>query len=312
MKKLILILAAGLFALSSAYAGKDPVGVLFQVKGKVEYTKNGKKWKKVRRNKFLFAGYQVKTGPAGSGKVSIKETGKNHEIGPNALVNITKDGLVAQNGAISEVEASGRLMAGLMKKFSRSQSYTTVRRSHKKDKVKINSVRTLTLADEYPYMVWNNVGKEYHYRLTIGQKTYDVPATKNSVVKLKIDPFTGTKTYKISVLKNGNTVVDLKPYKSRGQQKEHTVTWLDGTAKLKLSKSIEDIQKTYGENSFMVGSYFEKQNMWVASMDQYRQYLEENPDDIEMTPYLFRVYKKLKLNDIYRKELEEWKQAMIE
>ena len=38
----------------------------------------------------------------------------------------------------------------------------------------------------------------------------------------------------------------------------------------------------------------------------------ENPDDIEMTPYLFRVYKKLKLNKLYKKELEEWTQAMAE
>ena len=79
-----------------------------------------------------------------------------------------------------------------------------------------------------------------------------------------------------------------------------------------MDKTINDIQETYGENSFMMGSYFEKQDMWVASMDQYKQYLKESPDEIEMTPYLFRVYKKLKLDGVYKKELEQWKQAMIE
>ena len=62
----------------------------------------------------------------------------------------------------------------------------------------------------------------------------------------------------------------------------------------------------------MLGSFFEKQDMWVAAMDQYRQYLSENPDEIEMSPYLFRVYKKLQLEGIYRTELAQWKKAMQE
>ena len=52
--------------------------------------------------------------------------------------------------------------------------------------------------------------------------------------------------------------------------------------------------------------------MWVAAMDQYQAYLNDNPDDIEMTPYLFRVYKRLKLNKQYKEGLINWQKAMKE
>ncbi|MCP4749599.1 MAG: hypothetical protein GY866_01780 [Proteobacteria bacterium] len=313
MKKLILILSLCIFVGGMVYAGKrDPVGVLFQVKGKVEYTKNGTKWKKVRRNKFLFDGYVIRTGPAGSGKVTMKESGKNTEIGPNSVVKVTKKGLKAQSGSLTASQSSGKLMSGLMKKFTKSQSYTTVRRSHKKSAIKLDAVREIALTDDHPYLVWDNLGSKYQYTLTLGDKTYNVPASKGDIVRVKVKPFAGEQDYKITALKNGNAVVALKPYKSRGQKKNHTAVWLNSSKKLEIQDSVRDIQETYGENSFMLGSFYEKQEMWVASMDQYKQYLQENPDEIEMTPYLFRVYKKLKLKDTYKRELEEWKKAMME
>jgi len=313
MKKLFVILSLCLFVSSMAIAGtKDPVGVLFQVKGNVEYTKDGTKWKKVRRNKFLFSGYQVRSGSESTAKITIKDTGENFDLHPNSLIDVGSEELAAKQGSVTSAEASGKLMSGLMKKFEKSQSYTTVRRSHKKTDLKIEAVRELTFSDKYPFMVWNNIGSEYSYKLTVGDRTYDVPATDNLVVRTKVEPFDGTQIFKITAMKDGNAVDTLQPYKSKGKLMEHTASWLDNAKKTELDKTISDIQETYGENSFMMGSYFEKQDMWVASMDQYKAYLTESPDEIEMTPYLFRVYKKLKLEGVYKKELEQWKQAMIE
>lgn len=313
MKKLLVILSLLLFASNLAIAGKkDPVGVLFQVNGKIQYTKNGKKWKKVRRTKFLFSGYQVKSGPNSSAKITIKDTGKNFDLHPDSIVTVSNNKLVANQGAVTPAEDSGKLMTGLMKKFTKSQSYTTVRRSHKKKDVKISAVRNITLSEKYPHMAWNNLGPDYSYRLSVGDKTYSVLATDDMIVRARVEPFSGTQSFKITAMKDGSAVVTLKQYKSRGKYRDHTATWLSGNARLEMDKTISDIQETYGENSFMMGSYFERQDMWVASMDQYRQYLQEYPDEIEMTPYLFRVYKKLKLDSVYKKELEQWKQAMIE
>ncbi len=313
MKKLILIASLCFFMGSMLYAGiKYPVGVLFQVKGKVEYTKKGNKWKKVRRNKFLFRGYQVRTGENGSGKVTIQDTGENFQLTPNSLIEVTKAGLKPIKGSISNTESSSKLMSGLMKKFTRSQSYTTVRRSASGKTVKIDAVRKVILTTENPYLVWSNIGSDFEYKLTVGGSIYNAPATQEDIVRVKIEPFEGEKTFKIEVLKQGETVVTLKPYKSRGKEKFHAVSWMKKKQQGKLQKDIMNIKQTYGETSFMLGSFYEKKGMWVAAMDQYKEYLQENPDEIEMTPYLFRVYKKLRLNNIYQKELTEWKTAMTE
>jgi len=311
--KLLTIVSLLFFFSGSVYAGKrDPVGVLFQTKGQVEYHKKGKSWKKVRRNKFLFKGYQVRTGPDSSAKVTLQGSGETMEIGPDSLVEVTKDNLAAQSGSVKLGEASGKLMTGLMKKFSKAQSYTTVRRSHKKKAVKISAAREIVLTDEHPYIVWNNVGSEYNYRLAVGDKSYDIAATQDQVVRVKIEPFTGAKQYKILVLKDGAPVTQLKPYKSKGKKKNHQLSWIDIQQQSDVQAQTEQIQQSFGEDSFMLGSFFEKQGMWVAAMDQYRRYLNENPDELEMTPYLFRVYKKLKLDGIYKKELEAWKAATME
>jgi len=316
MKSLLKFFAiACVFFLSTSFlhaATKDPVGVLFKTKGKVEYTKNGKRWKKVRRNKFLFSGYQIKTGADGSGQITVKATGKNFQIGPNCVILVTKKGLEAKQGTIEAKASASKLTAGLMKKFSKSQSYTTVRRSHKKKKISIKAARKLTLSDDHPFVVFNNVGKDYEYQLSVGDQVRDIPATKDAIVRVKLDPFDGTQELTIKALKDGKSVAELKPYKSRGKQKKQTVSWLKEKDKKKLQNSIQGVQDEYGDAGFMKGTLYEKQNMWVAAMDQYKQYLEENPDEIEMTPYLFRVYKKLYLDNTYKKELEKWRTAMME
>lgn len=313
MKRLVLIFSIFFLTVSSLYAGsKDPVGVLFQVKGKVEYTKNGKKWKKVRRNKFLFSGYQIRVGQKGSGKVTIQSTGESLKLSPNSLIKVTKNGLQAKRGKILAAESTNKLMSGLMKKFTRSQSYTTVRRSYDQNKLKLETARKMTLSEAYPHLVWENLGNAYSYRLVLGDQVYHIPATDDSIVRVKIKPFEGKKTYKIDAIKGGKIAVSLEPFKKRGKETLHSASWLKQADRQQFQNDVRDIQKTYGESSFMLGSFFEKQDMWVAAMDQYRQYLSENPDEIEMSPYLFRVYKKLQLEGIYRTELAQWKKAMQE
>jgi len=311
--RLLTVFSLVFFLAGVAYAGsKDPVGVLFQVKGSVQYSKAGDKWSDVKRNKFLFSGYQIKTGPDGSGTVTIQETGKNIEIGPNSLVEVTANGIQAKQGQVKDTADSSQLVAGLMQKFSKSQSYTTVRRSHQKKDLKIDLAREIKLSEEYPYVVWSNLGKEYRYQLSVGQQKIDIPATEAEMVRAKIHPFTGEQSVKIKVLEKDNVVTELEPFKVKGQATEHKLIWMDAAEKAEFQKTLESIRSAYGDDSFVLGSYFEKEEMWVAAMDQYKKYLEMNPDELEMAPYLFRVYQKLKLDSIYQKELEAWKTATLE
>jgi len=312
-KKFLLYFSLLAFVATPVFAGKkDPVAVLFQVKGKVEYTKNGKKWKKVRRNKFLFEGYKIRTGAQGSGKIQNQKTGENLVVGPNSILSVSKDAISADSGTLQDSQKSSKLMAGLMKRFNKSQSYTTVRRSAAEKKKKLDAVRNLKINSDYPYLVWENTGSEYSYKLTVGDKLYDIAATEGDVVRATLAPFKGEQSFKIVAIKDGKNAVELKPYKSRGEMKDRVVEWLNPADAHKTRKTVKSINENYPGNSFMLGSFYEKEEMWVAALDQYKAYLTENPDEVEMTPYLFRIYKKLKLKNLHKKELEEYKKALLE
>lgn len=315
LKQILVLLSCFLFlGASNAIAGKkDPVAVLSQVKGTVEYQKKGKKkWKKVRRNKFLFSGYTIKVGKNGAGKLTDKKTGKSYQLTAGNVIKVKAKGVKATKGSLKEAAASSKLASSLMKKFDKSQSYTTVRRSAKKNSIKIDAARELTVESGQPYLVWENTGKDYRYELTVGSDTYKVPATTGEIVMAKIKPFKGTVSYQINVFKGTKSIVKMKQFKSKGKKKDRTITWLDGGDKQEVRDSISALQAEYPDNGFMLGNYYEDQKMYVAAMDQYRKYLADNPDEIEMAPYLFRVYKKLKLKKVYKTELEEYKQALLE
>ena len=96
------------------------------------------------------------------------------------------------------------------------------------------------------------------------------------------------------------------------KKEDRSLTWLDEDNSKQVQESVSALKAEYPDNGFMLGNYYEDQNLYVAAMTQYRQYLKENPDEIEMAPYLFRVYKKLKLNKTYKTELEEYKAQLLE
>ena len=312
----IIALSCAFFLLTAvpALAGKkDPVAVLSQANGQVEYQKTSKKaWKKIRRNKFLFDGYTVRTGKDGSAKITNKITGESSTIGPNSELQITTNAIRTVKGQLKKAEGN-QLAASLMKRFDKSQSYTTVRRSHSKKAKKIEAAREMVLSDDHPFMVWETLGKDYSYKLTIGKDSYEVAAVKTGMVRVKVNSFEGTKNYRVDAYKDGKKAMAMKPYKSKkGKKTDRTVTWLAGQEKSKLDTSVSALQQEYPDNLFMLGNYLEDQGLYVAAMDQYKQYLSDNPDEIEMTPYLFRVYRRLKLNGVYKKELEEYKQTLLE
>jgi hypothetical protein len=313
MKRLIFAIIFCSIIGSLLYARtKDPVAVLFQAKGNVEYTKNGVKWKKVRRNKFLFSGYQIRSGETGSGVITNRISGEDSLLQPNTTFVVTEKGLKVKDGKLVESKTSNALMAGLIKRFSRSQSYTTVRRSADQRSNGFDIVRHLIVTDDYPYLIWENLDQKYRYELTVGSDFYSIDPTKELVVRVKIKPFKDTKQIRLKAFQGSKEITQLQPYKKQGDLKNHTIHWMTESEKRLFDDSIRTIQNKYPDNAFMLGSFFEKEQMWSAAMDQYKIYLEENPDEIEMTPYLFRVYKKLKFKNIYKDELKLWTQAMKE
>jgi hypothetical protein len=289
---------------------KDPVGVLFNVQGLVEYSKDGIKWKKVRRNKFLFSGYQIKTGSDATGNVLSQKSGENFKISSGALIKITDAKIETVQGTMEPDATAGALTKALMKKFSKAQSYTTVRRAPKKE-LDLQAAREIVLCEPYPTIVWPNQGENLSYRLDVGDiHQYDVPATNDPIVRVQVKPFKGEQDYVIHVLENGEIISSLQPYRKRGKDQKHQLIWMDEVKSKALLTAVNEMESNFPDNYFMLGGVFEKEKMWVAALDQYQKYLAENPDEIEMKPYLFRVYKKLMLKALFSKELESFQKEI--
>jgi len=296
--------------IAKSKSDQKPLGVLYKVTGDVQYTKNGKKWRKVRRNKFLFVGYQIKTGDDGSGMITNQETGQNVALKPNSLIEITKAGFIAKSGQLADVQKTSDLISGLLNRFTKSQSYTTVRRSASKPKgAEFETVRKLTISEDFPYFIWQNVNSKYNYKFVIGDKTYDIPASESKVIKVKLDPFNAEMNYDIKAFENDQEVLTLKKEK-RGRKINYRVLFLSKAENEKLNQDIELIKNDYPDNTYMLGTLYARNNMWLAAVKQYRAFLKEYPDETEMALSLLEAYRRLKLEDIYQEQYETWEDAM--
>lgn len=87
-----VMIASLLLGLSQATIAREPpVAKLVQVEGQVEYTRNGTRWNPVRRTKYLFPGYKIKTGKDGSGKLISQQTGKSQQLGSDSEIEVMAD-----------------------------------------------------------------------------------------------------------------------------------------------------------------------------------------------------------------------------
>lgn len=314
MKKITVLIGLFIFSSSFLIAGtSDPVAVLFKVKGHIEYSKNGTRWKRVRRNKFLFEGYQIRSDESGSGRITNRTSGKEFVLKPNSILKISAGDILMAKGELIDSQQSNVLLSSLMKRFTRSQSYTTVRRKANTSRLSLKLSRHIVVSETFPTIAFENLGNQLSYKVIIGEESYMVPAADGDIVTVKIAPFEGTLPVSILVFDNkGLQVAQLQPFRSRGVEKRHTVHWMTEDEQNTFHQTFQTISENYPDNLFMLGSFLEKEQMWIGAMSYYKQYLTENPEEIEMTPYLFRVYKKLKLNKTYKKELETWQIAMKE
>lgn len=80
-----LLLASAILGFTvNALAKAPPVAKLAQVVGSVEYSRSGATWRPVRRTKYLFVGYQIKTGADGGAKLINQQTGMVRDLGANS------------------------------------------------------------------------------------------------------------------------------------------------------------------------------------------------------------------------------------
>jgi len=292
---------------SQAFAKSPPVSMLTQVKGKIEYSKNGTKWKKVRRNKFLFEGYMVRTGGDGSAKLVNQTTNMSRDVGANTEFKVGKKGGELVSGSISDPsQASGSMVASLNKRFAKAQRYTTVRRSvakKKKKKMKLNTIKVVTLSATHPDLVWQGMGSDISYTLTIDGTTHSVAAVSGSMVRFTVPALSaGDHEYAVELIKGGKSI--FKPRKS-----SH-IKWLGGSTLATFEQGLKAVQTAAPGDDFLVANYMEEKGMIVAAMDMYRKYFTENADDIDMYPMLIKSYHDLKLKDMKKAEAVKYNQML--
>jgi len=290
-------------------AKEPPVAKLVQIEGEVEYSRNGTRWSPVRRTKYLFAGYQVRTGEDGGGKLINQASGDSQTLGANSLIEVAAEGATVITGSLSEPkEEEVSLFQSLMNKFAKAQRYTTVRRSVSKGDEplcdsKVRTIRDVTVSQAHADLVWRNACPEFSYRLVINDSDpIEVPAQSTSeMIRYSVaDAGVGEHTYHVEVLDKDGTI-----YIPRNQSK---FTVMPAEEEEEVMNLLEQV----GDDIFLETNILEEKGMYVAAMDAYREYFQQNPDDNDMRPLLIQAYQDLKLSNLRENEARLYNAALEE
>ena len=313
IKFIVSFLFVSTLIMQPAFAKKIPLGMLTEIKGKIEYSKNGKRWKKVRRNKFVYKDYLVKVSADSSVKYMNQETSETTQLTANSKVKITPEGLQALEGNLGETDAGGGLLAGLSKQFKKTQKYTTVRRSVQKEGIHLK-LATNTVSNEFPELAWETAGVQYSYKLHLGKQdrkskewtdsaVYDVPATLEEIVRTKIKPISKKQKYFVEVLDgSGGIAYTTEPA---------NLKVLSGKKLAKFNKQKDGILKL-DESGFLYAGLLKDNGLLVPALDKYQHFFAENADDEdinELRPFIIEVYSKLRLAKLKSAELKKYQSA---
>ncbi|OGG96746.1 MAG: hypothetical protein A2508_09570 [Candidatus Lambdaproteobacteria bacterium RIFOXYD12_FULL_49_8] len=308
--KLFVMLAIGSFLGVPLMAGsEEPAAVVSAVQGTVEFSKKaGADWKAVRKSKFLSPGASLRTAKDGSAKITLQASGESFIVGGDSEVAVLADKLEAKKGKLTPDQASNELVSGLMKRFDKSQSYTTVRRSASTSAVEIDVARELTLNAENPYLVFEGAGDKLTYEIKVGKDTYTAKQEKDGMVRAKIKPFNGEQALEVNILDGKKPVFSVKSFKKGKEVEDYKLSWLDADQSKELAAQLTQVDQAFPGNQVMRSKIYEQKGLYVAAMNEYESYLKENPDEEEVYPYYFFVIKKkLALSKLYSEKMADYK-----
>lgn len=277
MNKLVLPLFSCFLIGSLLYANTtDPLSILFQIKEKKEQTKE-------------------------------REAPPTL---PYTSLSIPSEHSENENSPARQMKQPAALLSGLMSRFISRENQVAVRRSTGFETGELKAVERALLNSDFPYLVWESLGERVRYELYLGDETYHVDPVDEDIVRVKIREFHGTRRFNIKALEGDRLIAELTPPGRERSYKVHVLDWMSGAEMERFNIKMRSLEGEYPDNTIRLGSILEEKDMWIAAMDLYREYLEKNRQDIEVTPYLFKTYKKLKLNKAYNDELKKWSQAM--
>jgi hypothetical protein len=300
------LLAGGAMAAEPA-EDAAPVTLLTQVKGSVEYSKDGTKWKKVSRNKLLFAGVQIRSGADGSGQFINQSSGAIQQLGADTLVKISEAGAEAVSGSLSAGDGTDTaLLASLQNRFTKAQRYTTVRRAViKHEDVDLQVPREIVLSETYPELIWENPGSDYSYLLTIDKQQFPIAATQEALIRFSVPPLSaGNHSYKVELLQ-GNKVVFTPG-------RESTLHWMSSEEWQRFTAQQQSVAQQLNDDPFFSAMLLEENGLLVPALERYQRYFNENPDSNELRPIFIQLLHSLKLKEMRMAEAETYNRNLAE
>ncbi|CAN8141979.1 hypothetical protein THIOSC15_3350001 [uncultured Thiomicrorhabdus sp.] len=109
------------------------------------------------------------------------------EIQPDSHIEILNGYIKKVTGKFNDLESSEKVLEDIDREFLQAMKYTICRKSKKKkNKIQIKLPKSISVCKEFPLLIWKNCGEEYSYRLTIGSNKYDVPCSKDTVVRFSL------------------------------------------------------------------------------------------------------------------------------
>ncbi len=278
-------------AVASAYGEVlQPLAQIVSPQGEVEHRKADKPWRALTRNKYLFAGHEVKSGPSGVASVYDFASASSVELQANSWVKVSADGLTIISGGLSKPQPlSAGLSNVIASKFARSEQYTSVRRGAFKEqqacKKSLGTIRNSSISKSFPNIAWQNVCPTFSYRLVINGQVIDIGAQAEGDMI----------TYDASALGEGLHSMRVEFVDEQGQvfrpRKDSQLRRLSDADDAKIIASI----KSFGDDPLLSAAMFEDYGLFVASMRVLQRYLDKYPDENEMRPLLVDSYHKLKL-----------------
>jgi len=283
---------------------KPPAFLLIKAEGTVEFCKGKNKWKRIRRNKFLFDNYQVRTLQNSSCQLIDEKNQKSFIMQDNSQVKILNNKLLSIKGQLSEGQKPGHFENYWEKKFTKVQEYTAALRTKMNKNIKLNT-QDIVLSNDFPEIVWENQGSEYAYRLHINNESYQVNGVDDHIIRYIPQKLpAGKYSYQIDVVDEYGDIL----WKSK---KSNTLIWLSEKESQKIVGRIHEIEANTN-NSFIIANYLEDLGLNVPAMDYYKRYFSNNPNEHEMRPYLINIYRKLGLKALRNAECKLYKQNIVE
>jgi hypothetical protein len=168
---------------------------------------------------------------------------------------------------------------------------------------KVRTIRDVTVSQAHADLVWRNACPEFSYRLIINDSDpIEVPAQSTSeMIRYSVaDAGVGEHTYHVEVLDKDGTI-----YIPRKQSK---FTVMPAEEEEEVMNLLEQV----GDDIFLETNILEEKGMYVAAMDAYREYFQQNPDDNDMRPLLIQSYQDLKLSNLRESEARLYNAALEE